>query len=384
MWSKSSESESMQQVSYKTHLAQTRLSQGKLIKQHYQGGAVFQVAKSSLLIPIPGFTRFCTCVCNNCLYCTMGHKKNKTVWCSCVLGPLFSWKPSGACSQWEGIRRVTWAQASLAHDNVSRASVNEWLGQRSHEKPQSRAVWWPRRGAWTPSRHKNPLRWHEQLNDANRVSSRMERQIAWSKDQRVGKLRKDVGIRSYFIDLWCIDLCNQLRTWWFPWKRCEYRILSIISIASGESASPVKPPRFQLEVTDCSLTVFSVTLLGILTCTHTRSTSLSSFLPLPWKRMTEWVIAVLYILARSTRRPHSHRARLDNGCIRINWSDIWWVYLSLFVECNEWKWPLSPRLTDPCTALQLRLCHFPLLLYRYAWSDYTFSLNKKNTQSRSF
>lgn len=100
--------------------------------------------------------------------------------------------------------------------------------------------------------------------------------------------------------------------------------------------------------------------------THTRSPSLSSFLPLLWKRTTEWVIAILYILARSTRRPHSHRARPDNGCIRINWSDIWWVYLSLFVECNEWKWPLSLRLTDPCTALQLRLCHFPLLLYRYA------------------
>ncbi len=96
----------MQQFNYKTHRLESSsdtAKPGKLIKQHYQGGAFFQVAKSSLLIPIPGFAHFWTCVCvwerewviNACTV-QWGHK---TVWCPRVLGPSFSWKPSGACSQ---------------------------------------------------------------------------------------------------------------------------------------------------------------------------------------------------------------------------------------------------------------------------------------------
>lgn len=51
---------------------------GKLIKQHYLGGAVFQLAKSSFLIPIPGFTPFFTMCDTKCLYCTTGHRKNES------------------------------------------------------------------------------------------------------------------------------------------------------------------------------------------------------------------------------------------------------------------------------------------------------------------
>lgn len=91
------EFESMLHFNYNTHRFQCSsdtAKPGELIKQHYQGGAFFWVAKSSLLIPIPGFAcSVCVCVwfSDKRLYCTIGHK---TVWCPRVLSRPFSWKPS--------------------------------------------------------------------------------------------------------------------------------------------------------------------------------------------------------------------------------------------------------------------------------------------------
>lgn len=145
----------MQQVSYKTHLAQTQLSQGKLIKQHYQGGAVFQVAKSSLLIPIPGFTRFCTCVCNNCLYCTMGHKKNPkkqfdVLVCS---APFFHGNPAGHVHNEKGsdespelrpLSRMTmWAERAWTSDSakeVTKSPSQEQSGDRAEVRGLRTAI----------------------------------------------------------------------------------------------------------------------------------------------------------------------------------------------------------------------------------------------------
>lgn len=111
---------------------------GELIKQHYQGGAFFQVAKSSLLIPIPCFALLsefisvCVRESNKCLYCTIGRK---TVWCPCVFSP-FHGNPAGHVRCYR-ITRAGWDESpdltSLSHMTTwaQQAWTWAWLGSRT-------------------------------------------------------------------------------------------------------------------------------------------------------------------------------------------------------------------------------------------------------------
>lgn len=148
----------MQQFCNKSHSewSSDMAKPGRLIKQHYQGEALFQVVKSSLLIPIPGCAHFWIYVCvweresDKWLFCIIGHK---TV---LVCSAPFHGKPVGHVRK-ERIRRVTWPHVSLAHDNVNWTCKNEWLGQGW--KPWSRTNWWLQWDVWILDGHKNTLRW---------------------------------------------------------------------------------------------------------------------------------------------------------------------------------------------------------------------------------